>query len=181
MENEIETYEKQKDNRGFFVECDLSNHFYNIHDISGDSLFLKKTTTNIKFEEGNLYIGTRKYKSIDFNEIEELIVIYINEIFRDANQLVATKIYYELSGIVPNSKEKFYIFEKYGTNNMDLILHQHSYKIDKINGVEILICDKGRYSDPDLSFEDNLGIVVSSENQAQLRGWWHINNAIKEI
>ena len=49
MENEIETYEKQKDNRGFFVECDLSNHFYNIHDISGDSLFLKKTTTNIKF------------------------------------------------------------------------------------------------------------------------------------
>ena len=42
MENEIETYEKQKDNRGYFVECDLSNHFYNIHDISGDSLFLKK-------------------------------------------------------------------------------------------------------------------------------------------
>ena len=56
MENDFEMYEKQKDERGYFVECDLSNHFYNIHDISGDSLFLKKTTTNIKFEEGNLYL-----------------------------------------------------------------------------------------------------------------------------
>ena len=27
MENEIETYEKQKDNRGYFVECVLSNIF----------------------------------------------------------------------------------------------------------------------------------------------------------
>ena len=116
------------------------------------------------------------YKSIDFGEIEELVVIYINEIFRNTNRLVATKLYYELSRIDINSKEKIYTFDKYGTTNNDLILHQRPYRIEKNNDVEILICDKGRYSDPDLSFDDEFEIVVSSKTQAELISWWHIKD-----
>ena len=37
MKNEFENFEKERDERGYFVECEFGHRFYNKHNISLNS------------------------------------------------------------------------------------------------------------------------------------------------
>lgn len=157
---------KEADIHDLMVENNFKYHFEINDSIREQSLFIKKVSNNAKFSANRIYMGTRMCNSDFYGSIEETIVFYVSSVDEKNNTLKGFVVYYELK---PFNTDKYFI-EKYYPPYAETL---HNITINNFSNISVK-CKK--YIDPDLQFDDETCINISSKNETDLKGWW-LNNS----
>ena len=143
--------------------------------IKNYSLFIKKPSNSSSFEIGATYMGTRICQH-NGEEYEESTVIYVEDRYttKDGNDYITARmIYREILKIDKENNKAKYVVDI--IDYLPSFIHSHPYLIERIDGVETVLFN-GVYLFEEC--DDVAGARISSETEAELRGWWLVPDNI---